>query len=532
MKKRISISKLTISVIAVAIMLCSALTAAAFSYFPNRPGYGNQIRIHFYNENHWSDPYIYCYDNYGEEAYWPGNRMYYEGNDWFSYTIYNAYEARVIFSNRGYEQNPGQFQPGFLVYNEMWYCCGNWYDHKPGNTIVHFYNENNWDQVNLYYYQNGAYNSYWPGVTMNYEKDNWYRYEIVGFENPNVIFSNRGNEQIPQGVQEIFSVSGEMWYKCGQWYTEEPDDSVEEKTLKVHFYNENWSNVYIYYYSSGQSSPSWPGKKRTNNGNGWFEYDIIGFDDPRILFNDNGNSIIHTDEMDLSEVNEIWYKDGSWLLTAPEGVVVYFYKPDSWKAPYIYYYLNDNDTGPAWPGVRMVDIGNGWYKYTITKYTNPRILFNDTINQIPAPMVSGYEVSGVVWFKNGQIYQFNPDTLGTNNVIGDLNGDGVIDSNDYNLLNNYLNGSQDLVDEQLRLADTNSDGIIDEKDTELLEKYINGEIDNFDVSDNLKDKSAGYVYDKLGRVTKVIYDENNYVEYTYDSNGNITNVNVVGNVEE
>ena len=35
---------------------------------------------------------------------------------------------------------------------------------------------------------------------------------------------------------------------------------------------------------------------------------------------------------------------------------------------------------------------------------------------------------------------------------------------------------------------------------------------------------AQYEYDKLGRLTKVIYDEKNYIEYTYDANGNITEV--------
>ena len=36
--------------------------------------------------------------------------------------------------------------------------------------------------------------------------------------------------------------------------------------------------------------------------------------------------------------------------------------------------------------------------------------------------------------------------------------------------------------------------------------------------------AANYEYDKLGRLIKVIYDENNYITYTYDANGNITKV--------
>ncbi|NLZ46028.1 MAG: hypothetical protein GX896_04985 [Clostridiales bacterium] len=38
---------------------------------------------------------------------------------------------------------------------------------------------------------------------------------------------------------------------------------------------------------------------------------------------------------------------------------------------------------------------------------------------------------------------------------------------------------------------------------------------------------AKYEYDKLDRLIKVIYDEDNYIEYTYDSNGNIKKVKTV-----
>lgn len=38
-----------------------------------------------------------------------------------------------------------------------------------------------------------------------------------------------------------------------------------------------------------------------------------------------------------------------------------------------------------------------------------------------------------------------------------------------------------------------------------------------------------YEYDKLNRVTKIIYDDGSYVEYTYDANGNITKVKKVDN---
>ena len=50
----------------------------------------------------------------------------------------------------------------------------------------------------------------------------------------------------------------------------------------------------------------WPGKRMINNGNGWFEYDIVGIDDPNIIFNDGVKHIIYSENNCLSEVNEVW----------------------------------------------------------------------------------------------------------------------------------------------------------------------------------------------------------------------------------
>lgn len=46
---------------------------------------------------------------------------------------------------------------------------------------------------------------------------------------------------------------------------------------------------------------------------------------------------------------------------------------------------------------------------------------------------------------------------------------------------------------------------------------------------NLQENSdSRYQYDNLGRLIKVTYEDESYVEYEYDANGNITNV-ITGN---
>ena len=75
--------------------------------------------------------------------------------------------------------------------------------------------------------------------------------------------------------------------------------------------------------------------------------------------------------------------------------------------------------------------------------------------------------------------------------------------------------------------------MVDDKDYDILNQYINGEITEFpkeDETEGFTDRNVSYEYDKLGRVIKVIYDSENYIEYVYDRNGNITDVKVTGKI--
>lgn len=465
-----------------------------------------------------------------------------------------------------------------------------------GVTTVHYYNSYNWDNVSLYYYQNGISTPQWPGVDMTHEKGNWFLYKITGIASPKVIFSNKGVSQDPGVNQEGYSVSGEMWYKNGKWYTKDP--SKNEKQIKVHFYNyNNWKNVNIYYTDGEETPVSWPGAAMTPTGDGWYEYEISSVNNPNVVFSNNGSDRIPSQDQDgLTVTKESWFRNGKMYDSRPLDTVVHFCNPEGWSAPSIYYYSTVNDTGPRWPGSSMTDEGNGWYKYNISKYSKAYVLFNDGVHQMPASGESGISAQYMVWIKDGKSYYYDPDTMDSNTTVGDINGDGLIDEYDHVLLNGYIEKIVELTAKQLQLADTNNDGKVDKADLKLMADYINGIITHFPIDSDtdsstesdivsdtdtasdtdtdsgtdseivsdtdtetdtdtdtdsstdtdtnidsdtdtdtdsdieLKSKNASYVYDKLGRVTKVIYDENNYVEYSYDKNGNITDVNVVGNV--
>ena len=364
---------------------------------------------------------------------------------------------------------------------------------------------------------------------MTSEGNNWYQYEFTGYEELKVIFNDGGSNQIPSQNEEGFSVSGEKWYYNGTWYNENP---VSNSSIKVHYYNsENWQNVNIYAYQGSTEIKSWPGESMISEGNNWYQYEFTGYAELKVIFSNNGsNQIPAQNEEGFTVTKELWYKNGVWYDSYPGDIVIYFYKPENWSKANIYYYLTDSDTGEAWPGVTMEDIGDNWYKYTITKYSQAKVLFNDGNNQIPSAGEEGFDVSGFMWYKDGQWYNYNPSNIDDNDLTGDLNGDGAIDNNDVVLLNKYLSGEIELEDNQFDIADVYGDGIVDENDKGLINDYISGEIEEFPTGLKLTNKKLTYEYDKLGRVVKVISDDENYIEYSYDANGNILRINTVGNI--
>ncbi len=536
MKKNIGINKIIFIVFLASIFLIIGISVVS----NNLPAtsYASQektITVHYHNIDKWEIPFIYCYMDDYEGASWPGIQMKHEKGDWYSHTVYDMSQIRVIFSDNGKNQNPGQGETGYLVKNDMWYYNGKWYDQEPQNTVIHYYNSYNWSKVNIYYYQEGFNTPDWPGMAMNRKEDGWYTYEIVGLDHPYVIFNDTGNDQIPEQDAPGFQVTGEKWYYNGTWYDENPLTNNDDLSFKVHYYNyHDWNVPYIYYYRNGAFTPDWPGTAMKTEGDGWFEYEIKGIASPKVIFSDKGaNQIPGQKEDGFTVSKEAWYRNGLWSDVRPLDINIYFYKPDEWNKPYVYYYESDSDTGPAWPGAAMDDIGNRWYKYTIRKYSVAKILFNDNDHQIPDEKQEGFEVAGDMWYKDGEWFHYNPDMAEDYNVTGDLNGDGVINEKDADLLDKYLSGEIQLTEEQKKLADTNGDGVVDDKDYDILNQYINGEITEFpkeDETEGFTDRNVSYEYDKLGRVIKVIYDSENYIEYVYDRNGNITDVKVTGKV--
>lgn len=57
---------------------------------------------------------------------------------------------------------------------------------------------------------------------------------------------------------------------------------------------------------------------------------------------------------------------------------------------------------------------------------------------------------------------------------GDVNGDGVVDQQDVQIVNLYLQGNRGLGPGEKRRADVDGDGQVTTKDRDLISDYING----------------------------------------------------------
>ncbi|MDY4079597.1 MAG: type I pullulanase, partial [Clostridium sp.] len=99
----------------------------------------------------------------------------------------------------------------------------------------------------------------------------------------------------------------------------------EIKCLTVHYYNTSWSTVNIYAYdeSSGTAklfTGAWPGTKMTNDGNGWWSYEVTEAESGQIIFN-NGSSQEPSGvgSSGYNATGEVWVKDGKVLTEDPNG---------------------------------------------------------------------------------------------------------------------------------------------------------------------------------------------------------------------
>lgn len=142
----------------------------------------------------------------------------------------------------------------------------------------------------------------------------------------------------------------------------------------------------------------------------------------------------------------------------------------------------------------------------------------------------------------GKVYVFgyynksaNPDTVDATFSpyyiirLGDVSGNGEINSNDAFYIEGYLIGIWDLAPEQFWAADVNGDGVVDELDEDLVSQYADGLIDNFPAdSDQAPPPPAKQYYVEQFASEIDAFDlENKSITFTPDDSGYAVSIKAI-----
>lgn len=119
-----------------------------------------------------------------------------------------------------------------------------------------------------------------------------------------------------------------------------------------------------------------------------------------------------------------------------------------------------------------------------------------------------------------------------NCAVGDVDGNGYINSSDAVLVERYLKGEEDLFDTQIKNGDVNLDGNLDKLDVEIIQKYATGQVKKLPVTDEstpTQIHNDSIVYGKSEKAKSSVQVENSWSNgdgtYSYQLKVNVENIN-------
>lgn len=362
----------------------------------------------------WQAPYAYIYNELGEEnAKWPGQKMTKIGNDLYKYELKGFTDSTVIINDWFYGGNQTENlelnSTGKMLYNEK----GNWAvtadlqgdsSFEPDSELkstakVYFKKPEEWtsDDVNVYFYKNGASGPAWPGVPMEKVegKEGLYTYTLPkGLEDAMVLFNSTVDGQ---GVQVPKDTGFKAPADTSMIYDVTWKEYVQGSS-KVYFRKPaDWGEPNVYAYKdAGGENKTWPGEKmeKVSGTETLYSYTLPeDFGECNVIFNDVANKtkdlLLPTEsskfyDSDKQELRDFTLDD----LKEPEGdgdddkeeagSTVYVKLPEGWnKVPNMHYW-NTAGAQTTWPGKAMKDEGNGIYSCEIPKsFGDTSIIIND-----------------------------------------------------------------------------------------------------------------------------------------------------------
>lgn len=249
---------------------------------------------------------------------------------------------------------------------------------------ISFKKPTNWNNnIKIYYYTNDEREvelKNWPGYAMQNDGSNWFSYTITDMDDVRVIFTD-GTNQTPAMLQPGYAVkSGQSFIYQGGEYIYEDDTPLSVQFKKP----DSWSSTVSIQVLDRSSQKI----LMTSLGNGVYEYNASGLTRSDIIISDSkGNQSAR-----LVAAGLVTVKNNLVFARPKEPIEVYFRRQVSWwKDIKIYYYSQSGYHDLCgWPGTSMTNIGNWWYKTTITDMDNIRVMFTDVTNQLPGHNEDGF----------------------------------------------------------------------------------------------------------------------------------------------
>ncbi len=378
---------------------------------------GQEMKVYFYDKNHWDNLYAYAYIDGGSESplgAWPGAAMTTDTNGWKYITIPTAASdnLKVIFNN-----NAGAQTDAYTVNDRTMHyytsesttvyankiAAETAIDVPRSTTVCHFYNSQDWASVSAYVYGNlGEAFGGWPGAAATDDGNGWFSVEVPGLVSDGftIIFNNSNNGK--QTADLTPSSQTNVWTYAGTGATLLDSQAAVESIVNainsnttIYYYNDSWANTYAYaYIDGGTDSPlgTWPGTLMTDDGNNWKTVSIptAASDNLKVIFNDgNGNQIsdVTVNSRDNNCFTSVSGNDVYATKHAAEAdhslpfstTTVHFYDSDNWGNVNAYTYGDLGELLGGWPGAAATDDGDGWWHITVpAAYTDGfNLIFNN-----------------------------------------------------------------------------------------------------------------------------------------------------------
>ena len=320
-----------------------------------------------------------------------------KGEGWWKISL-DSRSQYVLFNNGNVDATiaGGSKTKDITIYDEKPYCIDSAF--YSDYTMYYFYNAYNWNEVYanatttepIALMSTSTSTSTDIGIRMTAVegKPGWFAVpvasgcETIVFNNGDVNGTVDNNDCVEveintQNKTDVYYNPNNATAEGGGW-------SSSIKTTIYYFYNvRGWEKVYAHYWTEGGPGTAWHGVEMTavEGQDGWFSIEV---DDnfEKVVFNDglgDVEGVNKTANLILSPATPYCTFENCYS-EMPTMVTYYFYNARGWESVYADFGI-DGGNATAWPGILMIDNGDGWWSIeianNIVNNTNNFVIFND-----------------------------------------------------------------------------------------------------------------------------------------------------------